>query len=81
MQVEKVGSKWVGWAIDWWKPWVVVNESVLGPSYVVISYQHHELDCSLKWPSITKKDYFDCFTDNMKDSQFHAYQKALICNF
>ena len=61
MQVEEVGSKWVGWAIEWWKPWAAFNESILEPSYV-ISSQHQDLDCSLKSPSITKKDYFNCFT-------------------
>ena len=62
MQVEEVGSKWVDWAIDWWKPWVVVNESILEPSYVVISSKHQDLDRALKSRSITEKDDFNCFT-------------------
>ena len=55
MQVEEVGSKWVDWAIDWWKPWVVVSESILEPSYVVISSQHQDLDCSLSHQVLPKK--------------------------
>ena len=46
MQVEKVGSRWAGWDINWCKPWVV-NESILGPTYVVISSKHQDLDCAL----------------------------------
>ena len=37
MQVEEVGSGSVGWDINWCKPWVV-NESILEPSCVVISF-------------------------------------------
>ena len=55
MQVEEVASRWVGWDINWCKPWVVVNESILEPSYVVISSKHQDLDQALKSPSITKK--------------------------
>ena len=53
MQVEEVGSRWVGWDINWCKPWVVVNEPILEPSYVVISSKHQDLDRALKSPSIT----------------------------
>ena len=60
-EVEEVGSRWVGWDINWCEPWVVVNESILKPSYVVISSEHLDLDRALKSPSITQKDNFNCF--------------------
>ena len=62
MQVEEVGSRWVGWDINWYKPWAVVNESILEPLYVVISSKYQDLDGALKSPSITKKDDLSCFT-------------------
>ena len=62
MQAEEVRSRWVGWDINWCKPWIVVKEWILEPSYVVISSKHQDLDRPLKSPSITKKDDFNCFT-------------------
>ena len=55
MQVEEVESRWVGWDINWCKPWVAVNELILETSYVVISSEYQDLDHALKSPSITKK--------------------------
>ena len=61
MQVEKLGSRWVGWDINWYKPWIVINQSILEPSYVAISSKHQDLDRALKLPSITKKGDFNSF--------------------
>ena len=36
MQVEEAGSRSVHWDINWHKPWVVDNESVLELSFVAI---------------------------------------------
>ena len=60
MQVEELDKMWVGSEINCYKPWVIASESICKSSFDIMSSFLHNLDLTLKSPSITTKDDLSC---------------------
>ena len=77
MQDDKFGRRCVESDINWCNPHDVVSNSSRVPSWDVLSSHHHDLDLTLKSPSLTKIDdcnwliWFKSFSKFKESHQMH----------